>query len=135
MPSVWVATAFILAIFSSWSGSSNQSIWLAKVEPGVQGRVFASRYLIAQITTPLGLRIAGPLADYVFEPVMRTGNRFAEILGAVFGTGFGAGMALQLTLFSLGGVFIGLCGYAFPSLRNAEDIVPDYDPTALIKDS
>lgn len=44
---------------------------------------------------------------------MRTGNRFAEILGAVFGTGFGAGMALQLTLFSLGGVFIGLCGYAF----------------------
>jgi hypothetical protein len=44
---------------------------MSKVEPGVQGRGFASWFLIAQITSPIGLAIAEPLADYVFEPAMQ----------------------------------------------------------------
>jgi MFS family permease len=126
-PPLWVVANFFKSFFSPLLGNSNGAIWMSKVEPGVQGRVFASRFLIAQITSPIGLAIAGPLADYVFEPAMQPAGMLAGVLGGVFGTGEGSGMALQYTLFSLLGSAIGLCGYLFPVLRDVEKIVPDSD--------
>lgn len=131
---IWPATGFFAAFFAPLRGTSNQAIWLSKVEPDVQGRVFASRYLIAQIASPLGLAIAGPLADSVFSPAMMPGGSLAGLLGGVFGTEPGAGLALEYTLFSLGGVLIGVWGYAFRQLREVETLVPDHgsaDPKLL----
>jgi hypothetical protein len=34
-------------------------------------------------------------------------------------------MAVQYTLFAVGGVILGLSGYAFAQLRNIETILPD----------
>jgi MFS family permease len=127
VPGVWIASGFGRAFFAPFLGSSNQAIWLSKVNPVVQGKVFATRYTIAQITSPIGLAIAGPLADSVFEPAMQSDGILAGILGGVFGTSEGSGMALQYTLFSLLGSVIGLGGYCFPILRNTEKIVPDYE--------
>ena len=129
-PLVWIITATFCGFFIPWLGSCNQAIWLSKVEPSIQGKVFASRFLIAQITTPLGLGISGPLADNIFEPAMKTGGSLANIFGGLFGTGAGAGMALQYTLFSSVGVLISLCGYAFHQLRDVEFILPDHDLVA-----
>jgi len=122
----WMTAGFLAAFVSPAIDSSNQAIWLSKVEPDVQGRVFASRYLIAQVTTPLGLAIAGPLADYFFEPAMLPGGSIAGIFGGLFGTGDGAGMALQYSLFSCCSMLIGFGGYAFPVLRDVESLVPDH---------
>ncbi|MGD1807101.1 MFS transporter [Dapis sp. BLCC M126] len=126
-PLIWIVTATSGGFFMPWLGSCNQAIWLSKVEPGIQGRIFASRFLIAQITTPLGLGISGPLADNIFEPAMETGGSLANIFGGLFGTGAGAGMALQIALFSGLGIVICLCGYSFHNLRNVEFILPDHD--------
>jgi len=126
-PPLWVITSFFEAFFSPLLGNSNGAIWMSKVAPGVQGRVFASRFLIAQITSPIGLAIAGPLADYVFEPAMQPSGMLAGVLGGIFGTGEGSGMALQYTLFSLLGSAIGLSGYFFPVLRDVETIVRDHE--------
>ncbi|MFP4008835.1 MAG: MFS transporter [Spirulinaceae cyanobacterium] len=117
---IWIGAAFLIAFCSPWFGSSNQAIWLAKVEPEVQGRVFATRYFIAQMTTPIGLGISGILADRVFEPAMRSQAGLAVLLGGIFGTEAGSGMALQYTLFGLGGVLVGLGAYSFPLLRRVE---------------
>ncbi len=127
IPSIWMLAGFFEAFFSPFFGSCNQAIWLSKVEPHVQGRVFACRYLIAQITSPLGLAIAGPLADRVFEPAMMAGGSLAGILGGAVGTGAGAGMALQYTLFAGCGAFICLGAYTFRLLRDVEDLVPDHE--------
>ena len=113
----WMTAGFSMAFFAPLLGNSNQAIWLSKVEPDVQGRVFASRFLIARITSPIGLAIAAPLADEVFEPAMQPNGMLANVFGGIFGTGEGAGMALQYTLFSLCGVAIRLGSYAFPVLR------------------
>jgi len=126
-PPLWVVASFLESFFSPVVGNSNGAIWMSKVEPGVQGRVFASRFLIAQITSPLGLAMAGPLADFVFEPAMQPSGMLAGVLGGVFGTGEGSGMAVQYTLFSLLGSAVGLCGYFFPVLRDVETIVPDHE--------
>ncbi|NEP39705.1 MAG: MFS transporter [Okeania sp. SIO2H7] len=126
-PAIWVAAGSFSGFFMPWLGVFNQGIWLSKVEPEVQGRVFASRYLIAQIASPLGIAISGPLADYVFEPAMQTGGFLAGIFSGIFGTGNGAGMALQFTLFSCCGILISLGGYAFKQLRDVEILLPDHE--------
>jgi len=113
--------------FKPLANSSENAIWMSKVEPNVQGRVFAASSFLESITSPLGLLIAGPLADYVFEPAMMPRGNLASLFGGIFGTGTGSGMALQLTLFSLIVVLICLGSYAFPKLRNIEAILPDYD--------
>lgn len=126
-PVVWMTAGFFESFFSPFLGTSNGAIWLSKVDPAVQGRVFSSRYFIAQMTSPIGLAIAGPLADYVFEPAMMPGGILERIFGGIFGTGEGAGMALQYTLFAFCGVLIGFGGYAFPLLRNVEAVAPNQD--------
>jgi len=123
---VWVVAAFLGIFFIPILNGSNQAIWQAKVAPDLQGRVFAARRLIAQISVPFATVTAGPLADLVFEPAMRPGGVLAPIFGAVVGTGRGAGMALMMVLFGMLGAGIGLAGYLFPAIRNAEEILPDH---------
>ena len=49
---VWLLGSFLAAFSLPLRGSSNQTICLSKVDPVMQGRVFASRYLIAQLASP-----------------------------------------------------------------------------------
>jgi hypothetical protein len=67
------------------------------------------------------------LADYVFEPSMAAGGTLGGTFGGLVGTGAGAGMSLMFVTAGLMGVVVGLGGYAIPAIRNAEDILPDYD--------
>jgi hypothetical protein len=124
---VWIPTGFLGMLFLPIINGSNQALWQAKVAPDVQGRIFATRLLIAQISVPLAMAIAGPLADYVFEPSMMVGGRFADVFGWLVGTGRGTGMSLMFIIAGILGIVIGLGGYAISAIRDAEDILPDYD--------
>ena len=126
-PLVWAFAAFSTMFFIPLVNGSNQAIWQAKVPPEVQGRVFATRRLIAQITAPLGMAVAGPLADWVFGPAMMPGGSLVPAFGWLVGTGEGAGIALIFVITGFAGILVGLSGYAFRSVRNAEDILPDHD--------
>jgi DHA3 family macrolide efflux protein-like MFS transporter len=126
-PLVWAVGAFSTAFFIPIVNGSNQAIWQAKVAPDVQGRVFATRRLIAQISWPMTTLLAGPLADYVFEPAMAAGGRWSDTFGGLVGTGPGAGMALMFVIAGILGALVGLGGYAFRGVREAEDILPDHD--------
>lgn len=124
---VWAAASFLSMVFWPIVNGSNQAIWQAKVAPDVQGRVFAVRRLIAQVTGPAAMLIAGPLADRVLEPAMQPAGALAPVFGGLVGTGPGAGMALLLFLAGLLGIGVGLAGYTFRAVRNAEDLLPDHD--------
>ena len=50
--------AVVSGFCSPFPNSSNQGIWMSKVKPDIQGRVFAARDLIAGIATPLGAAIS-----------------------------------------------------------------------------
>ncbi|MEM6433496.1 MAG: MFS transporter [Cyanobacteria bacterium P01_D01_bin.115] len=115
-----IGTALVSGFCSPFPGSCSQAIWRTQVEPAVQGRVFAARFLLTQLATPLGAAIAGPLADQVFEPAMQPGTDWAERLGGLFGSGPGAGMALQMTLFAGCGMLVTLGGYGVRQLRRVE---------------
>jgi len=124
---IWSAAGFLVAFFLPIINGANQAIWQAKVPPDIQGRVFASRRLIAQFPTSFAMLFIGPLADRVFEPAMAPGGLLVPWLGRWLGAGPGAGMALILLIGAIVGVLIGAGGYLYPGVRNAEDILPDYD--------
>jgi MFS family permease len=127
---MWAAAAFLSAFLIPIINGSNQAIWQAKVAPDVQGRVFAARRLIAQITAPIGMGVAGPLADRVFEPGMQPGGSLSGTFGVLVGVGPGSGMALMLVIFGVLGAFAGVAAYGVRAVRLAETLLPDHDAVA-----
>jgi DHA3 family macrolide efflux protein-like MFS transporter len=125
-PIVWALAAFFTLLFVPVLNGSTQAIWQAKVAPDVQGRVFAIRLLISQLSVPASMLLAGPLADYVFEPAMRSGGSLQPLFGQLVGTGPGAGMSLMFVIAGALGILVGLSGYAFRAVRDIEDILPDH---------
>ena len=124
---VWAAAAFALMILLPILNGSSQAIWQSKIPPQIQGRVFATRSLMARIAQPISLAVTGPLADWIFEPAMMPGGSLAPTFGWLVGTGPGAGMALIFVFMGLLGTLPGLLGYTFDAVRNVEDIIPDHD--------
>jgi len=127
---VWILAMALTMLVVPLINSSNQAIWQAKVAPDVQGRVFSARRLIAWFTNPISPIIAGTLADFVLEPAMRTDSSMASIFGRLVGTGPGAGMGLLIVICGLGSSLVGLGGYLFRPIYDAEKILPDHDQLA-----
>jgi DHA3 family macrolide efflux protein-like MFS transporter len=132
---VWAVGAFLFSFFNPIINGSNQAIWQAKVAPDVQGRVFATRRLIAQISFPVTMLVVGPVADFVFEPAMMPGGVLTRALGWLVGTGPGAGMGVLCALSGILGTLISLGAYAFRAVRDAEDILPDHDAAESTDDA
>ena len=126
--SVWIPAAILSMSVSALINGSNQAIWQAKVAPDVQGRVFSARRLIAWLTNPVSPILAGTLADFVFEPAMRSQGRLAAVFSGLTGTGPGAGMGLLMVLCGAAGILVGLGGYFIPVIRRTEEILPDFEP-------
>lgn len=121
------ATFFVLPI----ANGSSQAIWQSKVEPDIQGKVFAVRRLIAQIAGPVAIVAAGPLADRVFEPLLAEGGALAGSIGRIVGTGPGRGIGFLFIVLGALCVLATLVLMADPHVRNVEDELPDVTPADL----
>lgn len=96
-----------------------------KVELQMQGRVFSTTGMLSMAAMPIGYVLSGPLADNVFEPLLRDGGSLAGSIGQLIGTGAGRGMGL---MYIIGGVLtlLGtLALYLYPPARNVERDLPD----------
>ncbi|MHB8107372.1 MAG: MFS transporter [Candidatus Cryosericum sp.] len=127
---VWWAGGFVVGqCLGGIVNGLSQSIWQVKVPPEYQGRVFASRRLIASIITPVALLISGPLADKVFEPAMASGGWLARVAGRLTGVGPGTGMTLIIFLGCMLAMLTSITGLTIPSIRHLETLIPDNDTT------
>lgn len=107
------------------ANASSQAIWLAKVAPDVQGRVFAARMMIGSAITPLAYLLAGPLADRVAEPLMAEGGALAATAGRLLGVGTGRGMGLIIILTGLVVALAPLIAAFIRPIRRVELDLPD----------
>jgi DHA3 family macrolide efflux protein-like MFS transporter len=127
-PRVWVlgAAAFLYFFGLPIINGCSQAIWLSKTAPDVQGRVFATRRMIAWASLPLAYVVAGPLADRVFEPLLAEGGRLAGSVGRIIGVGAGRGVALIFIV--LGGMILlaVLAAYLHPRVRHVDTELPDF---------
>jgi DHA3 family macrolide efflux protein-like MFS transporter len=119
------AGAFVYLFAAPIFNGTSQALWQCKVPPGLQGRVFAVRRLVAWSTLPLSYLVAGPLADHVFEPLMANGGPLAGSVGRIIGTGKGRGMALMFILVGCFIVLVVALASRLPRLVRLESELPD----------
>lgn len=122
---VWLIAAFVSTLLSGLIGCT-QAIWQTKVAPDVQGKVFSARRLTELLGAPLAVLCVGPLADRFFEPGLQPGGNLVPLLGGLFGTGPGAGLAALLAIGGLVGGLATIYGYLTPAVRNIETDLPDH---------
>jgi MFS family permease len=108
---------------------TSTTLWQLKVDLDMQGRVFALRRMMALIATPVSYLLAGPLADKVFEPLMR--GSLAGTVGTVIGVGEGRGIGLLFIVMGLLLVLTMAFAYAMPRIRHLEVDLPDVVTEAI----
>jgi predicted MFS family arabinose efflux permease len=119
---VWIAMS-VVPIMSA----SSQALWLSKVEPDLQGRISAVRMTVAQIAIPVSYLLVGPLADYVFEPLMADDGPLAGGIGSIIGSGPGRGYALFFMVLGFGVIVVSVVAWLYPPLRHVEAEIPDVE--------
>ncbi len=87
----------------------------SNVSDDYQGRVWGITGLVSQLGFIISYAISGPLADYVFNPLLNENGLLAESLGPLFGVGPHRGIGL---LFFITGILMSLVGLFFWKNRN-----------------
>ena len=123
---VLVTVSAFIAFFSiPIFQSSSNAIWQTKVPPEIQGKVFSIRRTIAWSSRPLAYLLAGPLADRLFEPLLKTDGVLAQSVGRIIGTGAGRGIGLIFILIGGLSILVTIVAYQYAPLRLVEDELPD----------
>lgn len=123
---LWLTAFSIFFFVSPILNTCSEVIWQSKVAPHVQGRVLAVTWMASVIAGQLGFLVGGPLAEYVFEPLMIAHGRLAGSIGKLIGTGAGRGIGLMFILFGV--VYIGttvVLGYFSRRLQKLDAELPD----------
>jgi MFS family permease len=120
----------VLAIFAAMftlpmANAFSQAIWMAKVDPDVQGRVFATRSAIAGAAVPISLVLVGPIADRVLVPLMTGTSSFGLWLQGIFGSGETAAYGLFFVVVGLSVVVISGVTWLVGPVRHLERDIPD----------
>jgi len=102
-----------------------QVIWQIKIAPDVQGRVFSLKRMVVRSCVPLAAVVAGPLNDYIFEPLMAADGPLAASLGQIIGVGTGRGIDLMLVVLGVLIILTTFFAYLYAPLRLVESQLPD----------
>lgn len=121
-----VSTAGFLYLFGMpILNGCNQAIWLRKVPHEIQGRVLALYRMATWASIPLANLLAGPLTDYVFEPLLAKNGALAGSVGQILGTGRGRGAGLFFIVLGLSNLAAVVVAAQSSHLRRVEEEVPD----------
>ncbi len=118
----WAAAGIAASLPIPFINAGQNVILYRKVPDGMQGRVFAVRNAIQYSTIPLGILLGGFLADYVFEPFMKSGNPAVSLLQLLVGEGAGSGMAVMFLCTGVCGGLFSLISYHKKELKELKEL-------------
>lgn len=126
-PNVIIITAACFAFFFSvpFVNGCYETIWRKKIVADMQGRMFGFTRAAVMSVTTLAYLIAGPLADYVFEPMLAVDGPLESSLGQLIGVGPGRGIGLLLIVAGLLSIAVAVAGSLYPHLWQLETELPD----------
>ncbi len=117
---------FLLLFFVPLVSGTSQAIFQTKVPLDLQGRVYAMRSMISRSIMPLAFLTAGPLADYIFEPLMAEGGALANSwIARIIGVGPGRGIGLLFLISAIGGMITIAIVWGNKKVRRVETDIPD----------
>lgn len=117
--------AFLFLFVNPIVVGCDQVIWQRKVAPDVQGRVLAIHRMASWGSLPFAALAAGPLADYIFEPLLAVDGALAGSVGQIIGIGPGRGIGLLFIVMGVLTILAAVAGYLYPRLRLLEQELPD----------
>lgn len=120
MEVIMMATFFAFLLVPIINGLG-EAVWQEKIPADLQGRVFSIRNALVMCMSPAAYLLAGPLADQVFEPLLRPEGALASSVGSFIGTGAGRGIGLIFILMGSMAVLASAAGWFYPPLRSVED--------------
>ena len=105
-PWLWCAVSVLSYVCAVVMNANLTTVMRERVPVELHGRVFSAKDTLQNCTIPLGLFLGGVFADYVFEPMMQADSAVQRLFSPLFGTGGGAGIALQFFFVGLAGVIL-----------------------------
>ena len=124
-PALIAAGLFVFYFSFAVAGAAGSALFQRKVAPEVQGRVFATKQTLAFVGEPFAYLLVGPLAEFVFRPLLMPGGGLAGSVGQVLGVGEGRGMGLLTVMTGSLIVVTTAMTYLLPSVRRLEQELPD----------
>jgi MFS transporter, DHA3 family, macrolide efflux protein len=120
---IWITVAIFIGMlcFSMINGIS-EVLFLSNVPVEIQGRVFGLQGMIAASSLPLAYMVAGPLTDWIFEPLLTKNGALASTVGQVIGVGAGRGIALLFIILGILQVAVTLYAYSYRPLRKLDHV-------------
>ncbi len=124
-PVLIAAGAFVVLGSSAIVMACNQSVWQAKVDPQLRGRVLGLLTMAFSAPPLLAFALAGFTADRVFVPLVGRSEVHSSALQLLVGTGAGRGFALLIMV--MGGLIMlsALGAAASPRLWHLDAELPD----------
>lgn len=92
------------------------------LDPETQGREWGLISFITQIGYIVAYGISGALADYVFNPLLKSDGALADSVGKIVGTGMERGIAFMLVICGLSMIILSAIIYKNKSLRSVEEV-------------
>jgi MFS transporter, DHA3 family, macrolide efflux protein len=120
-----IVAGFLMFLSVPPAQSASMALWQTKVPSQLLGRTMAILRMTSEATLPIGFLLAGPLAEFVFEPAMMPGGALARTVGAVIGVGPGRGLALMFIVLGVLMMAVAAAGYGIRSIRRIEYEIPD----------
>lgn len=126
-PSLWLIGIglFIASVLNPILNTAFTSLFQMKISPEYQGRVFALDEAMYSAGSVISLAISGPLAEWVFNPLLAENGLLAESVGSVVGIGPNRGIALIIAISASMLIISTISAYLKPHIRNLEREIPD----------
>lgn len=126
-PSIWLIMVCGFALFVTIPivNAAISTLWQTKVPSQLLGRCFAILRVMTEAAMPVGYLLAGPLADYVFEPALMPGGLLADTVGELIGVGKGRGHGFMFVVLGIAMVVAAAIGYSIRAIRRADTDLPD----------
>lgn len=120
-----VVAGFVFFLAVPVINASNASLWQVKVPADLQGRCFAIQRILSEAAMPLGYCLAGPLAEFAFEPLMAVDGPLATTVGVWIGVGPGRGLGLMFVMLGVSMMLVAVGAWCVRAIRRVEDELPD----------
>lgn len=114
---MWSIAGIAASLPISFIMAGENVILYSRIPKEIQGRVFAVRNSIQYCTIPFGILLGGFLADYVFEPFMKSNHWLPKYLEVIVGSGDGSGMAVMFLMTGICGFLISCFAYKIPDIK------------------